>query len=74
MTLTAELNQKAKAIFIRELGSVDYVQFIQQYEEGFGDYTRYPINGSATKAPAPSMNKRPNPPPPVYSHAQPEQN
>lgn len=40
MTLTAELNQKAKAILIRELGPVDYARFIQQYEEGSGDYTR----------------------------------
>ena len=40
MTLTAELNQKAKAILIRELGPVDYARFIQQYQEGFGDYTR----------------------------------
>jgi hypothetical protein len=39
MTLTAELNQKAKAILIRELGPVDYARFIQQYEEGAGDYT-----------------------------------
>jgi hypothetical protein len=30
MTLTAELNQKAKAILIRELGPVDYSRFIQQ--------------------------------------------
>jgi hypothetical protein len=40
MTLTAELNQKAKAILIRELGPVDDARFIQQYEEGTGDYTR----------------------------------
>jgi len=40
MTLTAELNQKAKSILIRELGPVDYARFIQQYEEGTGDYTR----------------------------------
>ena len=40
MTLNAELNQKAKAILIRELGPVDYARFIQQYEEGTGDYTR----------------------------------
>jgi hypothetical protein len=40
MTLTAELNQKAKAILIRELGPVDYARFIQQYQEGIGDYTR----------------------------------
>jgi hypothetical protein len=40
MTLTAQLNQKAKAILIRELGPVDYARFIQQYEEGTGDYTR----------------------------------
>jgi len=33
MTLTAEFNKKAKAILIRELGPVDYAQFIQQYEE-----------------------------------------
>lgn len=39
MTRTAELNQKAKAILIRELGPVGYARFIQQYEEGFGDYT-----------------------------------
>ena len=40
MTLTAELNQKAKSILIRELGPVNYARFIQQYEEGTGDYTR----------------------------------
>jgi hypothetical protein len=40
MTPTAELNQKAKAILIRELGFVDYARFIQQYEEGTGNYTR----------------------------------
>lgn len=39
MTLTAELNQKAKAILIRELGPVDYTRFLQQYEEGLGNYT-----------------------------------
>ncbi len=39
MTRTAELNQKAKSILIRELGPVDYARFIQQYEEGSGDYT-----------------------------------
>jgi len=40
VTLTAELNQKAKAILIRELGPVDYARFIQQYEEGTGNYPR----------------------------------
>jgi hypothetical protein len=40
MTLTAELNQKAKTILIRELGPVDYPRFIQQHEEETGDYTR----------------------------------
>lgn len=40
MTLQATLNQKAKSILIRELGPVDYARFIQQYEEGTGDYTR----------------------------------
>ena len=40
MALTAKLNQKAKAILIRELGPVDYARFIQQYEGGSGDYTR----------------------------------
>ena len=40
MTLQAALNQKAKSILIRELGPVDYARFIQQYEEGTGDYTR----------------------------------
>ena len=40
MTLTAELNQKAKAILIRELGPVDCARFFQQYEEGSGNYTR----------------------------------
>jgi hypothetical protein len=39
MTLTAELNQKANAILIRELGPVDYARFFQQYEEGLGNYT-----------------------------------
>ena len=39
MTLTAALNQKAKAILIRELGPVDYARFFQQYKEGFGNYT-----------------------------------
>ena len=39
MTLTAELNQKAKAILIRELGPVDYARFFQQYEQGSGNYT-----------------------------------
>jgi hypothetical protein len=39
MTLTAELNRKAKAILIRELGPVGYARFIQQYEEGSGNYT-----------------------------------
>lgn len=50
MTLTAKLNQKAKAILIRELGPVDYARFIQQYEEGTGDYTRdrHQWLGSAT--------------------------
>jgi len=40
MTLTAELNQKAKALLISGLGPVGYARFIQQYEEGSGDYTR----------------------------------
>lgn len=40
MPLTAELNQKAKAILMRELGPVDYARFIQQYQEGTGDFTR----------------------------------
>jgi hypothetical protein len=40
MTLTAELNQKAKSIVIRELEPVDYGRFIQQYQEGTGEYTR----------------------------------
>ena len=39
MTLTSELNQKAKAILFRELGPVDYARFFQQYEEGIGNYT-----------------------------------
>ncbi len=42
MTLTAELNQQAKAILIRELGPVGYARFIQQYEEGAGNYTEDP--------------------------------
>jgi hypothetical protein len=40
MTLNAELNQKAKAILIRELSPEDYARFLQQYGEGTGDYTR----------------------------------
>ena len=39
MTLTSELNQKAKAILIHERGPVDYARFFQQYEEGLGNYT-----------------------------------
>jgi hypothetical protein len=39
MTPTAELNHKAKAILIRELGPVDYARFFQQYDERFGNYT-----------------------------------
>lgn len=39
MTLASELNQKAKAILIRELGPVDYARFFQQYEGGIGNYT-----------------------------------
>ena len=39
MTLTSELNQKAKAILFRELGPVDCARFFQQYEEGLGNYT-----------------------------------
>ena len=38
-TLTAELNQKAKAILIRELGPVGYARFIYQYEQGSVNYT-----------------------------------
>ena len=33
MTLTAQLNQKDKAILIRELGPVDYARFIQRYTQ-----------------------------------------
>ncbi len=40
MTLTSELNQKARAILIQELGAVGYARFIQQYEEGSGNYTQ----------------------------------
>lgn len=40
MTLAAELNQKAKALLISGLGPVGYARFIQQYEEGSGDYTK----------------------------------
>lgn len=40
MTLTAELNQKAKVILIRELGPVDYALFTPQYQAGTGDSTR----------------------------------
>lgn len=39
MTLSSELNQKAKAILFRELGPVDCARFFQQYEEGLGNYT-----------------------------------
>ena len=39
MTSPAELNQKAKAILLRELGPVDYARFFQQYEVGIGNYT-----------------------------------
>ena len=39
MTLTAELNRKAKAILFRELGPVDCARFFQQFEAGIGNYT-----------------------------------
>ena len=39
MTLPAALNQKAKAILLRELGPLDFARFFQQYETGTGDYT-----------------------------------
>jgi|GEM_PF-845823 hypothetical protein len=39
MTLPAALNQKAKAILLRELGPVDFARFFQQYQTGTGDYT-----------------------------------
>ena len=39
MLFRSQLNQKAKAILIRELGPVDYARFIQQHEEGKEDYT-----------------------------------
>ena len=40
MTLNAELNQRAKAILIRDLGPVDYARLFQQPREGTGNYTR----------------------------------
>jgi hypothetical protein len=30
----------AKAILMRELGSADYTHFIQQFQEGTGEFTR----------------------------------
>ena len=39
MTLPAALNQKAKAILLREFGPLDFARFFQQYETGTGDYT-----------------------------------
>jgi hypothetical protein len=74
MTLTAELNQKAKAILIRELGPVDYTRFIQQYEEGLGNYTEDRHQWLGSKARGPCMNRRPNSLPTANSSARSGQN
>jgi hypothetical protein len=69
MTLTFQLNQKAKAILIRELGPVNYARFIQQYEEEQGTTPLTVTNGSARKAHGPCMSRRPNLLPTANSHA-----
>ncbi len=35
----AQLTQRAKAVLINELGAVDALRFLNQFEAGKGDYT-----------------------------------
>lgn len=36
----AQLRERGYAALLRELGPVDFVRFMQQFEPGQGDYTR----------------------------------
>jgi hypothetical protein len=36
----SELRARGFAALLRELGPVDFVRFVQQFESGSGDYTR----------------------------------
>lgn len=36
----AQLRDRAYAALLRELGPVDFIRFLQQFEPGHGDYTR----------------------------------
>jgi hypothetical protein len=36
----AQLRNRAYAALLRELGPVDFIRFLQQFEPGQGDYTR----------------------------------
>jgi hypothetical protein len=65
MILTAELNQKAKAILIRELGRVYYARFIQQYGEGSRNYPVTATHGTVRIALGLCMNKLPTSAPPA---------
>jgi hypothetical protein len=36
----AQLRERGYAALLRELGPVDFIRFMQQFEPGSGDYTR----------------------------------
>ena len=40
MKTPAELTSEAMALLTRELGTVDTIRFINQFTNGFGDYTQ----------------------------------
>lgn len=39
MTTLAQINQKARALLREGLDPVEFTRFLQQYEQGEGDYT-----------------------------------
>jgi len=36
----SEINQQARAVLVRELGAVDALRFLSQFDTGSGDYTQ----------------------------------
>jgi hypothetical protein len=36
----AQLRERGYAALLRELGPIDFIRFLQQFEPGQGDYTR----------------------------------
>jgi len=35
-----QLRERGYAVLLRELGPIDFIRFLQQFEPGQGDYTR----------------------------------